>query len=535
MLVELSVSLATIFLLLLLMLYRHTTKNFGKWKAMGVPHISGQFPSGSHPLTDWAFKHLNEFHWEDYNRFRGEKFYGTYLFGKPCLNLRDPELIRWVMVKNFDSFVDRNDSNIDRVFDGGEYDQFWRSQLTSLRGNEWKNVRCTFSPVFTSGKMRGMIRFIKEVTCSLTKELHSKAELGNDFELKEVFGKFSLDSLATCIFGIDPHSFEKEQSTFVKNAKRIFTMTFYDRIMIVARLIPGVQWFHKRLNINTRFPKETHFFLTVVRQTIANRKNTKARNNDLIDLMIDCLKQTEKTDLDDNEQNEFEKEMKLSYKTQNELNEDAVVATAMMMLVAGYDTTAMTLAFMAYYLAENPSVQVRLQQEIDDAYEKHDGFMPDYSTIMTLPYLDMCIMETLRMESIIGVLIRTCTADCTLPGTDIVIKKDDLVAIPAIGLHRDDQYYPNPDVFDPNRFSKEAKQSRHPYTFLPFGHGPRACIGTRFALLEMKTAMMEILHNFTFSSSRKSPSKLKIDPDSQMGYVKGGLFAKITVRSGLDE
>jgi len=527
MLVEILLVLVTLFLLL----YRYVTKKFGKWEAMGVPCVSGTFPGGSHSELTGQTRHFNEFFLEDYRKFSGEKFFGTYLFGKPCLNLRDPELIRWLLVKNFNCFVDRDDSNIGRVLDGGETDQFWLSQMTSKSGDEWKDIRSTFTPIFTSGKLRGMMRFIQEVSTRLTNDLRNKAESGEDFELKDTFGKYSLDSLAVCAFGIDPKSFNSKESVFVKNAARMFQNTAYDQMMFVLRLIPGVSWLHKKLNISFRFPKETKFFIDVLRNVIKQRKSTGVRENDIIDLMIDCLKQDGISEKEEADLDQYEKDMQFNHQANKKnMDEDTIVATAMVLLVAGYDTTGMSLAFMAYYLSKNPDIQAKLQQEVDTAFEENDGEIPDYSAIQALPYLDMCIMETLRLESLVGVIIRTCTEDCILPGTSIPIKKNEFVMACSIGLHHDEQYYPEPEKFNPENFSKEAKQSRSPYTFLAFGQGPRGCIGMRFAMLEMKLAMVNVLREFTFLPSAKTPDKLKIDPSSQLAYIKGGLFARIERR-----
>ena len=108
---------------------------------------------------------------------------------------------------------------------------------------------------------------------------------------------------------------------------------------------------------------------------------------------------------------------------------------------------------------------------------------------------------------------------------------NDLILIPAYGIHKDERYYPNPEQFNPEHFSKKAKQSRSPFTFLGFGQGPRACIGMRFALLEAKVAVMEVLHNYSFTYSNKNPEVLRIDPQSQLGYIKEGLYAKIEHRN----
>jgi cytochrome P450 family 6 len=98
-----------------------------------------------------------------------------------------------------------------------------------------------------------------------------------------------------------------------------------------------------------------------------------------------------------------------------------------------------------------------------------------------------------------------------------------------LGIHNNEKYYPNPTQFNPDNFSKEARASRSPYTFLAFGQGPRACIGMRFALLEAKVALVMMMRKFTFLPSSKNPERLELDPVS-MGWIKGGLYANIESR-----
>jgi len=96
--------------------------------------------------------------------------------------------------------------------------------------------------------------------------------------------------------------------------------------------------------------------------------------------------------------------------------------------------------------------------------------------------------ETLRKYPPIPMLIRKCSKPYKIPGTDTVLEKGTSVTIPVAALHHDPKYYPEPERFDPERFSEEEKQKRHHYVYLPFGEGPRICIG-KFPTQQSKKQM----------------------------------------------
>ncbi len=151
-------------------------------------------------------------------------------------------------------------------------------------------------------------------------------------------------------------------------------------------------------------------------------------------------------------------------KKSKKVDAETLASTALIMLVAGYDTTAQTMSYLAYTLAMNPDIQERLYEEVSEAFRKNDGKMPSYNELQDLEYLDMVIHETLRYYPALGMVTRVVTEECELPGyPEIKLKKDVEVHFNAAGIHKDPDYYPNPEVFDPERFSKEEKAKRHPY------------------------------------------------------------------------
>jgi cytochrome P450 family 6 len=91
--------------------------------------------------------------------------------------------------------------------------------------------------------------------------------------------------------------------------------------------------------------------------------------------------------------------------------------------------------------------------------------------------------ETLRKYPPLAILNRVCTKRYEISGTNIILEKGMQVVIPTLGLHYDPQFFPDPEKFDPERFSEEAKSKRHRYVYLPFGEGPRICIGKRYITL----------------------------------------------------
>lgn len=120
---------------------------------------------------------------------------------------------------------------------------------------------------------------------------------------------------------------------------------------------------------------------------------------------------------------------------------------------------------------------------------------------------------------------RSCTKSCVLKG--IKIPKDSPILIPVYSIHRDPSIYPNPEKFDPERFSPAAKQSRNPYTYMPFGHGPHNCIGMRFAQMEMKLVLARILKKYRLEVAPDT----KIPPDVRIKALLGCTEIKLRVVS----
>merc|ERR1711936_112856 len=167
--------LLVFFLVLFILLYRFITKSFDKWEKLGVPYKPGRFPSGSFPFfTKWL--NFTDHVENACKEFKDEKFFGGFMFGKPILIINDVELIKAIKVKDFNHFTDTQDDNISETIRiGGELDALFNHHIGSAKEEAWKDLRSQFSPIFTSGKMKKMLKYISEVSGKLVVEIEKKA------------------------------------------------------------------------------------------------------------------------------------------------------------------------------------------------------------------------------------------------------------------------------------------------------------------------------------------------------------------------
>lgn len=333
-------------------------------------------------------------------------------------------------------------------------------QMVQASGEKWKNLRTTFSPIFTSGKMKAMQVFINDACQRLVAAMDKIAEKGEPFETKGTLGKFSMDTIASCAFGIDANVHQtSEQSVFVKYANEIFRFRFTDMLKFMVAMLPFGTGLLRALNKSIQPKTETEFFYDVILKTLRHRQETKTRRNDLIDLMMDAVRGDIAQELD--EEDQFDADAKMKTKSpKGSLTEDDIIATALVILVAGYETTATLLSFTCFELAKNMEVQDRLRQEVADIMDGGDSL--NYESVQKMTYMDQVLSETLRLHVPLPILHRVALRDYTLPGTDITMPKGSEAWINPVGIHTDPKYYPNPNQFNPDNFSKESMANRHP-------------------------------------------------------------------------
>lgn len=198
---------------------------------------------------------------------------------EPILFVGDPELIKCIMVRDFDHFTDRRTFRLK-----GGRDWYLHNMLSGKTGSEWKALRALVSPIFTSGKIKHMFPLVCRNADNLVAHSLKQAATRPFVDMKDNFGRFSIDTIASCAFGIESNSLEDENSDFVKQADVFFQKG--PRKIIKALLLGMFPRLGRLLNITYTGP-EVDFFRHVVERAIGMRKEGK-RRGDFLDLLLEA-------------------------------------------------------------------------------------------------------------------------------------------------------------------------------------------------------------------------------------------------------
>ena len=401
-------------------------------------------------------------------------------------------------------------------------------------GEQWKEMRSIMSPIFTSGKLKNMYKLFNKIGRDFSEHVDKLAQSKEEINARDLSSKYTLQVIASTGFGIDIAAY-RDDAEGDKFRKMTAKVTGKDAgalgilKILLSFTLPSV---FKALKLETFDRESITYFADMIKQAINSRKGNLQKRNDMVDLLLDALQNKDAEDEEVKKQIEKElevaKPMKVSSIPKDKV-EVMLISNLLMLFFAGMDTSSALLAVLMYCLAKNPEVQEKLFDEISGALAQSGDGELDYNTIQNLPYMDMVINEALRFFPI-GDHERKCVKEYTVPGTTFTIPQGMMVALPATGIMSDEKYFPNPEQFNPENFSKENKEKRNPYAFMPFGMGPRNCIGNRLAQLNLKSGLVHLLSGYKVLTCSKTPEELIVDPTSGNTDVKGGIWVQFEKR-----
>jgi len=492
------------FLLLLLALvglfYFYLTKNLDYWKKQNIPGPKPKILVGNFPSIYTRKTTMSEEMAEIYNEFKGKTpVVGIFRGVSPDLLILDPKLMKQVMITSFSHFVNQNSfititKESDPVLGRNPFFSF---------DEEWKETRAEIIPAFSSGRIKALWPIMQVVYTRMADYIDQEMRTSGFLEDRELCAKYTTDVVSTSIFGVDSDAFTDPNSEIRNLARNVLSPSL--RLSILITLSPIFPNLVKKFGVRFMPEKEAEFMAHLLRETIKYRKNNNVNRQDYTDFLIQL-------------------------KEKKGLEEIDMVGHTASFFFDGIETSSITMANIFYELAKSKNVQDKLRSEVL-AIKGPNGF--EYDSVMELPYLEQVIYESLRIHPVLGGHSRICNEDLEITVFDrpFTIKKGTNVWIPVQSVQNDTEYYDQPDKFYPERFNEEnggIKAYRDKCLLLPFGDGPRICLGQRFAMAQMKSCIANLIANYEITLDPETPKVLNYNPEELMMAYKEKVFLRFS-------
>nr|XP_023408052.1 docosahexaenoic acid omega-hydroxylase CYP4F3-like isoform X4 [Loxodonta africana] len=349
-------------------------------------------------------------------------------------------------------------------------------------GDKWSRHRRMLTPAFHFEILKPYVKIFNESANIMHAKWQRLASQGsNRLDMFEHISLMTLDSLQKCVFSFDSHC-QEHPSEYIAAILELSALVVKRHLQVflhidfLYHLTPNGRRFRRACDLVHEFTdaviRKRRHTLTTQGVDYFLKARIKAKTLDFIDVLLLAKDEDGK-----------------------ELSDEDIRAEADTFMFEGHDTTASGLSWVLYNLAKHPEYQERCRQEVQELLRDRRLEEIEWDDLAQMPFLTMCIKESLRLHPPVTVISRCCTQDVVLPDGR-VIPKGNICVISIFGIHHNPSVWPEPEVYNPFRFDPENPQKRSPLAFIPFSAGPRNCIGQTFAMTEMKVVLALTLLRF---------------------------------------
>ncbi|XP_065289681.1 cytochrome P450 3A8-like [Dermacentor albipictus] len=417
------------------------------------------------------------------------KVFGFYEGEVPKVVISDLDIIKDCFIKQAHLFRDRGPFIV-------EIELLSRS-LIYLKGEEWKRVRSVLNPAFSSAKMKLMSHVMNDCGNTLVEVISERLSAGRTIlDVTKLSQALSMDVVTKCALAWQVDCQRDHENPIMKRLQKIL-LEVDELVLASAIAIPVLRkvyaWIFPLLSYGKLFRLITHSLRKIISVRTAELSGTTRTTTDIVQLMLEAKTETARRNFGE-----------------VEITDSHLLANCFLFLAAGFETTAATLAFLLYELARHPEEQDKLFHEVKFQLAENSGQL-DCDDVQKLKRMDMVISECLRLyPPLVLFTSRVCDKDTTLSGYTIPAGAH--VILPTWHIHHNPDVWPDAHTFNPDRFASDevrGEERRHPAAYVPFGLGPRECIGRRFALLELKMVLTKLVTTYVFSVCKETDDPLK--------------------------
>ena len=374
----------------------------------------------------------------------------------PVMLTDRPEVIQHVLQKNHKNYTKTE------VVSGLLKKQIGNGLLTS-EGEYWLKQRRAIQPGFHRKRLEGISTImVKEINTYLDEVFDAYADTGQEIDIAKEMTQLAFKIVSKSLFGEEVEDDKLDVIEEIVSQSQQFVVDQVRKPMLKP-------WFH----ISGAYKRNSEIKAkgdALIMEIINTRKASKEEHNDLLDMLIQT-----------------------KYEDGSGMNDQQLLEEAIILYVAGHETSANAMAWMWYLLGMNPEIEEKVLQSVNNSIGDQD---PSFEKLRELGYCLQVIEETMRIYPPAWIVDRKPLADDTFEG--IPIKKENDILCLIYGVHRSERYWKNPETFDPERFTPENKAKQVPFSYMPFGGGPRLCIGNNFALMEMQFVLAMMIKRYRF-------------------------------------
>jgi len=358
-----------------------------------------------------------------------------------------PDLVKYVMQDNHVNYT--------KGFNYRRMEPFLGRGLLTSEGEEHLRNRRLAQPAFHKQRIAGFA----ELMARHTERMLSGWAPGAKLDVHAEMMKLTLSVVGEALFSTDITQSADDVGRALSDVLTI-TNDRFESIFVPPKFFPTPQ--------NLRFNRSMEVLDTLVNGLISARRNGSEQKHDLLAMLMEARTEDGKEGMSD-----------------RQLRDEV-----MTMVLAGHETTANALSWAFYLLSTHPEVERRLAAEVAQL----EGRAPTLADLPKLSYTKQVMEETMRLYPPAWAVGRRTIEDDEIGGFHIP-KKTDVMLMP-FATHRDPRFWENPEGFDPDRFLPENVAKRHKFAFFPFAAGPRMCIGSAFAMMEMQLVLAMVMQKF---------------------------------------
>ncbi|KAK4880255.1 hypothetical protein RN001_008401 [Aquatica leii] len=342
--------------------------------------------------------------------------------------------------------------------------------LVCSSGVWWKTQRKLLTPAFHFNILENFINVFEKQSNILITQFE---KINGEFDVQLYCKLYVLDVLCETTMNASINAQSCANSDYVVS---VYTLL----LILIKRTISPLKMWNFFFKLSTEYKQQQNALKVVheyTKSVVKKRKNVFETNNI------------------NNNTSTYEKKLALlDLMLQNKMPEDAVMDELNTFLFAGQETTTSALSFLIYVLSKHSNVQEKLANEFLELFGDDFSKSLTYNDLQKTEYLDQVIKESLRLYTPAPFISRVLKEDALFDGH--VIPKNVTITVFIYGLHHQPSLYPNPELFDPDRFSIENSKNRSVYSYIPFSAGPRNCIGQKFVMLQLKHTIINIIRKF---------------------------------------